>query len=505
MIVQPQRAASLQSDAGRDENWASRLKALLATLNPPLRDRRFWAAQTLVAAIAITHDSVEMFGFLPHLGMAYFLPISLFFIPAVYAALYFGLAGSFATALWCTLLSVPNWVLWHSGSARVGVISQMLIVDAIALFVGTRVNEQMKARAEAEAASDALRTSEARYRGLFETAGEAILVLDKGDRITECNTAASLLLQKPIEGLRDQALQDVFPPDVSLALRAAIHGLDGTRNEGVRLESPDGAGIWIDPVCTPFAEQAGLTQVVLRNVTEQKRRQAGLETYSAQILKAQEEERKRVAQELHDDTVQSLLVLRRTLDDSEVGFPTDAEGLSAVLRDAHGQAESTVDALRRFARGLRPPALDDLGLGPALDRLATDVTSHSSVQARLLVQGREQRLPPDIELALFRIGQEALHNVERHSNARRVRITLSYRPEQTKLVIQDDGDGFRPPPALDDFANESKLGLLGMQERARIVGGRLRILSAPGSGTKVIAEVPALRGSLQAVGLDTPV
>ncbi len=499
MSAQVHYPVSPQFDAGLDENWASRLKALLATLSPPLRDRRFWATQALVTVIAITHDSFEMFGFLPHLGMEYFLPISLFFIPVVYAALYFGISGSMATALWCTLLSLPNWIFWHTGSARVGVISQMLIVDAIALFVGARVNAQMKARAEAEAASRALRISEARYRGLFETAGEAILVLDEGERITECNAAATLLLQKPAERLRGQALRDIFPLAVSSALRAAIHGLVGARNGAVLLESPNGAEFWIDPVCTPFAEQEGLIQVVLRNVTEQKRRQVGLETYSAQILKAQEEERKRVAQDLHDDTVQSLLVLCRKLDDSEVGFPADVDGLSTVLRDAHCYAESIVDALRRFARGLRPTILDDLGLGPALDRLATEVMSHCSMQGKLLIQGRVQRLPPDTELALFRIGQEALHNVERHSNARKFRVTLSYRPEQTKLVIQDDGNGFRPPPALDAFANQNKLGLLGMQERARIVGGRLRILSAPGSGAKVIAEVPVLGESARAV------
>lgn len=464
-------AISSQSDAGRaEESSVARLRSLLARLSPPLRDWRFWSTQALVATIAISHDSIEMSGLEGHLGMDYFLPISLFFIPVVYAAVYFGSSGSIATALLCTLLAVPNLLLWHSGSERIGIITQLLIVDAIALFVGTRVDRQMKARAEAEEA-------EYKYRGLFETAGEAILVLDKGGSVVECNTAATALLDRPIEDLQGQPLQEIFSPGVSSALRAVIQGSDGARNVEVLLERSDG-DTWIEPVCTRFAGQDGLTQLVLRNVTEQRRRQTGLEIYAAQILNAQEEERKRVAQELHDDTIQSLLVLCRMLD----------EGKASVPSDTYRYAESIVESLRGFARGLRPPALDDLGLGPALERLVNEVTSRSAVQGKLVVQGDERRLASDTELALFRICQEALHNVERHSEARRLRVILSYQPEHTKAVILDNGKGFYPPP--DGVNDESKLGLLGMQERARIVGGRLTIRSRPGKGTKVIARIP---------------
>jgi PAS domain S-box-containing protein len=461
--------------AGRAERRSAiRLRSLLATLKPPLRDRRFWLTQALVATIAISHDSVEMSGLSRHLGMEYFLPISLFFIPVVYAAVYFGLSGSIATALACTILAAPNLVLWHNGSQRIGIITQLFIVNAIALFVGTRVDRQMKARAEAEEA-------EQKYRGLFETAGEAILVLDKNERVVECNTTATTLLGRSLERLQGQSLQELFSPEISSVLRAVIRGTEGTRNVGVLLERADG-DTWIEPVSTRLPGQDGLTQVVLRDVTEQRRRQAGLETYAALILNAQEEERKRVAQELHDDTVQSLLVLCRMLDDDEAGIPNGA----------YRYAESIVESLRGFARGLRPPALDDLGLGPALEKLVSEVTSRSAIEGQLVVQGDRQRLASDTELALFRICQEALHNVERHSKASRLRVILSYQPENIKVAILDNGRGFHPPG--DGLNDENKLGLLGMHERARIVGGRLSVHSAPGSGTRVIAEVPAPRG-----------
>jgi signal transduction histidine kinase len=455
-------------------------------LRPPLANPRFWATQALVVAIAAGHDSIEALGVLPHLGMAYFLPMSLFFIPVVYSALYFGLSGAVATALWCTLISTPNWVLWHSGSERYGVIAQMLTVDAIAVFVGNRVDQQMKARADAEAASEALQVSETKYRGLFETAGEGVLVLDKNARIVECNAAASALLRTPRETLCGRPIRDVLPPEAALALSSA--SVRPSSSPAVLIEGAEG-GVWVEPVCTPFAEQDGLTQVVLRNVTEQMHRQAGLETYTAQILRAQEEERKRVAQELHDETVQSLVVLCRKLDDSSIDNPPPAGSLIDLLREAHAYAESLVESVRGIARGLRPPILDDLGLTPAIDKLLAELTARSEIDGRLAVDGSDRRLSPDVELALFRICQEALHNVERHSRASRVRVNLNYEPQRIQLVVADNGKGMSPA-TLDDLANESKLGIMGMQERARAVGGKLTIRSTPGAGTKLIVEAP---------------
>lgn len=461
----------------------------LLRYRPPLLDSRFWATQLLVLAIAGVHDSVEAFGLLPEFGALYFVPISLFFVPVVYAALNFGLSGSVATALWCTAITVPNWVVWHSGSERLGVMFQMGIVDAIAVFVGHRVDEQMKARSDAEAASRALQISETKYRGLFETAGEGVLVLDKGGRIAECNAAAGALLGKTARTLRNSLVTEALPPDVASTLCTAVQSPDSTLND-VLLHGPDGKEVWVEPVCTPLGDEGGLTQVLLRNVTEQKRRQAGLETYAAQIVKAQEEERRRMAQELHDETVQSLILLCRRLDAVEghgVGVPPS---FAEDVRGTRSLAESIAESLRGLIGGLRPPLLDDLGLTPAVRRLVTDLSSRSPVEANLVTRGRGRRLPEETELALFRIAQEALHNVERHSDASHVMVRLNHRRDKTELVVSDDGKGFLVPVVLNDLAKENKLGLMGMQERARIVGGNLWIRSDPGEGTVIVAQFP---------------
>jgi two-component system sensor histidine kinase DegS len=490
------RTNGVLSDArSRVEAPAVRFRGLVHLLRqyrPPYWDMRFWATQALVAAIAGFHDSVEWFGLLPHLGTLYFVPISLFFVPVVYAALNFGLSGSVATALWCTVLSVPNFVVWHSGGERFGVMFQMAIINCIAVFVGNRVDKQMKARADAEAASRALQVSETKYRGLFETSGEGVLVVDRAGRIVECNAAASALLRISAEALRSRPAVEVLPAEIAAALGEAVARPRGTPKD-VLLNSADDKGTWVEPLCTPLAEEEGSTQVVLRDVTEQKRHQAGLETYAAQIVSAQEEERRRVAQELHDETVQSLVLLCRKLDAVEAQNPGVSSVLVEGLRETRGFAESTVESLRGFIRGLRPATLDDLGLTPAVRRLVSELSSRSPVKGELVVRGRSQRLPAESELALFRIAQEALHNVERHSQASRVKLTLSYGQQKTKLVVADDGSGFSVPATLDDLANENKLGLMGMQERAKILGGKLVVHSAPGCGTTVIVELASSR------------
>jgi len=466
----------------RERHWGRSWVRLWQLLRPPVSDPKFWATQGLVVVIAGVHDFVELTGLIEGLGMAYLLPISFFFIPVIYAALFFGLRGALATALWCTVLTVPNWLFVHDGTTRLGSVSQMVIINLIAIFVGSRVDAQMKA-------AQALQLSETKYRGLFDTAGEGILVLDLARRIAECNTAAASLLRGSVESLRGKRLDEVLGGKGASALLA---GVDNSRNgpgAAVPLESPPGEQVWVEPVANPLAGQEGLTQIVLRNVSDQRRRQTELASYSAQIVRAQEEERQRLAQELHDETIQSLLLLCRMLDDSDVTPGAEAADSATVLRDAHGYAQSLVASVRALASGLRPSLLDDLGLSSALDTILTDVASRCSIRGKLIIRGPERRLPTEVELALFRIGQEALHNVERHSDASQINVTLRYRPGKTQLLVADDGKGFIVPETTAELSKRNKLGLIGMQERARIAGGTFVIESTPGMGTRIVVEV----------------
>ena len=209
------------------------------------------------------------------------------------------------------------------------------------------------------------------------------------------------------------------------------------------------------------------------------------------MLRAQEEERKRIAQELHDETVQSLVLLCRqldTVDDTAGALPST---VTDTLQQSRAIAEEAVERLRDFARTLRPPTLDDLGLVTSIRRLLDDLTERTKANGKLTVQGKERRLPPDTELGLFRIAQEAIRNVERHALATEVTMTLDFAVGEVRLEVHDNGVGFTPPAATANFATSGQLGLLGMQERAQLLGGRLKINSSPGKGTRISVSIAA--------------
>lgn len=211
-----------------------------------------------------------------------------------------------------------------------------------------------------------------------------------------------------------------------------------------------------------------------------------LRDIAARALNATEEERKRIAQELHDGTAQTLAALRvrlrvaRSADDPEVGN-TLLDRIGADLGDA-------TEEIRRIAQGLRPPALDMLGLAPAIESCARSIGETTPLTLDTDIAGVEDLLTPEAELALYRIVQEALSNVARHSSADRVRISVG-RVDRTVVVsIEDNGRGF----AVRDEMSSRGLGLFGMQERAAYVGGNVEIESEPGRGTRIRATIPVV-------------
>jgi signal transduction histidine kinase len=145
--------------------------------------------------------------------------------------------------------------------------------------------------------------------------------------------------------------------------------------------------------------------------------------------------------------------------------------------------------VRRFSRDLRPSVLDDLGLLPALEGLMADVKG-DSIEAELRIYGDRRRLTHEAELVLFRIVQEALSNVRRHSRASRVVTEVEFGESTVRISVEDNGQGFEPPGRTDDLAAMGKLGLVGMRERAQLIGGTVAVESELGKGTTVIVEVP---------------
>lgn len=210
--------------------------------------------------------------------------------------------------------------------------------------------------------------------------------------------------------------------------------------------------------------------------------QQRLRELSQRVLTAQEEERQRIARELHDDPAQSLtalLVLLKMLHDRQQ--PTDGRTLQELI----DLTTATLESIRAIAQELRPPVLDDFGLAAALEGLAAQYWQRFGLPVHVYVRGQRQRLSPEIELALYRIAQEALTNVAKHADATHATIDLQFREGTVSLRIEDDGRGFEPREGLG-----RGLGLFGMRERAELVHGTFALESEPGHGTRITVAVP---------------
>jgi two-component system sensor histidine kinase UhpB len=220
-----------------------------------------------------------------------------------------------------------------------------------------------------------------------------------------------------------------------------------------------------------------------------ERQRAETQRLADMVIRAQEEERGRVARELHDEANQLLAALMTTVDAAEVAAAREGQTeLTTTLARLRRLATATLRDLQRIATELRPPALDEFGLLPALTRHVRDRTTGTALEASVDTEGRAHRLPPTVEVALYRIAQEALANVQKHSGARQVRLRLRFLPGQVRLDVSDDGVGFDLDGAGGD--ERPRLGIAGMRERASIVGGDLSVTSRPGRGTRVSAGIP---------------
>jgi PAS domain S-box-containing protein len=213
------------------------------------------------------------------------------------------------------------------------------------------------------------------------------------------------------------------------------------------------------------------------------------------IMTAQEEERRRISRELHDEIGQSLtslLVGLRAAED-EMG----QGGISGRVSDLRKITGNTLQEVQRLARGLRPSVLDDFGLEEAVARYAADFTSTYGIQVDVAQDGGiRDRLPPAVETALYRIVQEALTNVGKYANAATVSILLQRNPDQVQLIVEDDGQGFDTQVILQRPVAGAHLGLHGMRERAALLNGSISIESSPGTGTTIYVNIPLKTGGL---------
>ena len=270
----------------------------------------------------------------------------------------------------------------------------------------------------------------------------------------------------------------------------------------ILLLTPMGAVFYLALTSARLRQQTNQLQQTITELNATRLRETQLKSYAALITRAQEDERRRLARELHDDTAQALIALSRGLDAlsdrhiNPVSAPDDMRFLDQLV----DLTQRTLESVRRACQDLRPSVLDDLGLSAALESLAGAMTERG-MSCDYAEYGTAQPYPLEVEVAVYRIAQEALSNALRHSEPSQAQIELRYRPGGLRLVVSDDGHGFDVSATLaaapggasrsTALENGAGLGLMGMRERAALIGATLDIQSAPGAGTHVTLEAPA--------------
>ncbi len=477
-----------------------------------IREPAFWRIQAMVLLATTLHVLLESdilpAEFVQRVPPGFNqIPVALYVVPVTYGGFVYGFEGGVLTGLWCALLASVNIPLSHQHDFEwLTEITFIFVVIGIGIVMSIPVERERRQREQAEATTrqvqmlnDVIQTSlqpwspersarSALHRlvQILDTEG-ACLALWKRDcdelvlnasHATEHSLAAELEA-RAVRAYEDGAVSG-FDRNV-LDVPVGTEGLSGVLCVSIKpgQELSTGQQNFLKAVGSQLV--VGIDNNLLR---EQEREL--LQSYLRMVTEAQEEERKSIARELHDGPVQQLAILTRGLD--EVASSPSAG--NRELARLQGLAESTMGELRQFSRDLRPALLDDLGLVPALQWLVNDIAARSGTEAKLLVKEDGRRLPPELELALYRITQEALRNVEHHAGSNHVVVTVFFKSDRILVSVEDDGNGFQVPTNLKTLVSTGKLGLIGMQERASLIGGKLTVQSNRENGTLVTVDIP---------------
>ncbi len=339
-----------------------------------------------------------------------------------------------------------------------------------------------------------LEGAEQDYRLLIESMNEGALMLTAEKVILYANRCFAGMVKCPLEQVIGSSFRRFLSATDRVRLRMLVKGgiKPGTKIQVV-LRATTGSEMPVQISLRPLTKSGAkgvAIGMVVTDMTEVRRTEERLRALTHRVVEVQEAERGRVAMDLHDNITQMLcavLIRSQTL----AGMLPAREGMAKEeafkLHDLLGEAAEKVEAI---SRNLRPGLLEHLGLTVALENLGNEFTDRTGISLKLVCGPLTARLPAATELALYRIFQEALSNVERHAHARQVIVQLKKTGKMVLLTIKDDGNGFIPGQRPGGRKGKSGLGLLSMRERASYVGGVLKATSARDAGTEIEVLVP---------------
>jgi two-component system sensor histidine kinase DegS len=489
-------------------NWLKNLNKILT----PVKTYHFWVIAAMFVVVIIFHYPQQLhINFLVSLTSSsiwltrHALERVFLLVPITYASIVFGLRGGITALVISFFIMMPRALFVSEYKADA--IFESLGVIAVGIFIAIwfhRYNKNISQR----------KRFEEMLAEIINNYPIPTLVIDKEHTVTHWNIALesqSGISKQEVIGTKD-GWKAFYKYKRGILADFIVDGADESeiqamyKNSAYRSPLIEGAyeaifffpdqgikGKWFHFTASLIkSSNGGVIGAVetLSDITERKNSEDNLKFYLKEITKAQEEERKRIARELHDDTAQNLIALLHQLEN----LLNDKNDLSLkeaqTLWSFYERIRDILQEVRQFSRDLRPSVLDDLGLLPALEYITEDIKSNYWIDVSLIVTGNERRLSPETELLLFRIAQEALRNVAKHAKASKAEVKVEFEIDKVRISIIDDGTGFEVPDNLGSLPQSGKLGLTGLRERSQLLGGTLKIKSELRKGTSVIVEAP---------------
>ncbi len=351
--------------------------------------------------------------------------------------------------------------------------------------------EQARLKAE-----EALRHSEEQYRLIAENTRDLISLVDMSGRFLYASPShQSSLGYQPERLAGEEFIELVHPEDRASVRQAWEQSMQHreSRNVEIRIRHASGDYQIFESIGNWIVDEKSQPQravIVSRDITHRKESEQALRGLPKLIREAQESERRRVARELHDSVIQILSSVKFRLQVVEEKLVDKHDDAWRDSLKAKAHLEKAIQEVRRISRNLRPSELDDLGLAPAVRSLCSEFSERTGMAVNLSIQKMPGTLPNDIELNLYRIIQEALGNIEKHSRATKVSLRLARQASKLCAAIKDDGCGFDIGAVRSRKNHPGGMGLVDMKERAALLGGQCELHSTPGSGTEIVVEMP---------------
>jgi two-component system sensor histidine kinase DegS len=488
----------------------SKTKELISYLPEFMQKYHFWLIALMFLVIGVIHYGPQLNWWIPldinwfPLRERYTFERILLLVPVTYAGYIHGLKGGIIGLAVACIIMIP-------GALSLSILGIYAVVQSIGIiFVGALINYLVYLN----------NIRIARRRDVYEMLAKIIdgstvpaFVIDKNHKVTYWNKALESLSgikREDIVGTSDQwrafynrernvmadlIVQGADEAEIKKLYNVAVksHLLENAYEAEYFFPELGSNGKWLYFTVSPIRDSKGEIVAAIEtlfDVTERKNAEENLKYYLKEITKAQEEERKRIARELHDDTVQNLIALLHQLENilnDKTGLPLKE---AQILWGFYERIRDVIQGVRHFSRDLRPSILDDLGLLPALEWVTENLKTNYWITCTLRVVGEQRRLATEVELMLFRIVQEGLSNVAKHASASTAEVKIEFTKDKVLLAISDNGVGFRVPPNFNYWPHSGKLGLTGLNERVQLLNGVLEIKSEPGKGTTVYIEAP---------------